>query len=128
MVKDIESRKDIIILVNQFYEKVKKDQEIGFIFTDIVKVNWEVHLPVMYDFWENTILYTGSYKGNPMDSHKKLNRMFPLTSDHFAKWVKLFLETVDELFEGTNATLARQRAISIATIMQLKIQHQPSQD
>jgi len=121
MKKDIESRDDIELLVKSFYEKVKIDPVIGSIFTDIARVNWEKHLPVMFDFWENTIFYTGSYSGNPMKSHQNLNRLFPLTKEHFSRWNQLFASTMDELFEGDKAVLAKQRAISISTVMQLKL-------
>jgi len=121
MKKDIESRDDIELLVKSFYEKVKIDPVIGSIFTDIARVNWEKHLPVMFDFWENTIFYTGSYSGNPMKSHQNLNRLFPLTKEHFSRWNQLFASTIDELFEGDKAVLAKQRAISISTVMQLKL-------
>ena len=40
MKKDIETRDDIELLVNSFYEKVKADPVIGHIFTDVFKVNW----------------------------------------------------------------------------------------
>jgi hemoglobin len=121
MKKDIESKEDIKNLVNAFYEKVKADAIIGYIFTDIAKVNWEKHLPVMYDFWENTLFYTGTYEGNPMELHKHLHRLMPLTTEHFNQWTKLFTSSVDALFKGKNANLAKQRAISIATVMQIKI-------
>jgi hemoglobin len=121
MKKDIESKKDIELLVNAFYEKVKADETIGYIFTDVVKVNWEKHLPVMYNFWENSLFYTGSYEGNPMEMHKHLHRAIPLSAAHFKQWILLFTNTVDELFEGKTANLAKQRAISIATVMQIKI-------
>jgi len=45
----------------------------------------------------------------------------PLTRAHFTRWNELFAQTVDELFEGTNAILAKQRALSISTVMQIKI-------
>ena len=124
MKKDIQTRADIQLLVDSFYEKVKTDNTIGYIFTDIVKVHWEKHLPVMYDFWENSLFYTGSYDGNPMAIHKHLNRVVPLTREHFKQWTRLFTDTVDELFEGKIASLAKQRAISIATVMQVKILEQ----
>jgi hemoglobin len=118
---DIASREDIEQLVTRFYEKVKADPEIGFIFNDIAKVNWEKHLPTMFNFWENTLFYTGSYSGNPMISHQKLHSIFPLTREHFARWLVLFIQTVDELFEGPTAQVAKQRASSISTIMRMKI-------
>ncbi len=121
MKRDIENRADIEILVNHFYEKIKTDPIIGYIFTDIAHVNWEKHLPLMYDFWENAIFYTGTYTGNPMQLHKHLHRVVNLKTKHFEQWNKLFISSVNELFEGDNANLIKQRAISISTVMQIKI-------
>ena len=121
MKKDIENRADIELLVNEFYIKVKADALIGYIFTEIANVNWESHLPHMYDFWENALFYTGAYEGNPMELHKHLHRVMPLKIEHFAQWNKLFLTIVDELYKGKTAKLAKQRAISISTVMQIKI-------
>ena len=121
MKKDIENRTDIESLIRSFYEKVKTDETIGYIFNDIVKVNWEKHFPAMFDFWENVLFYTGNYDGNPVEIHQHLNRVVPLTAAHFKQWNKLFSQTVDELFEGTTAMLAKQRAVSISTVMQIKI-------
>jgi hemoglobin len=86
-------------------------------------VNWDKHLPVMYDFWESLLFFTGSYTGNPMLVHGHLNRAANLTAGHFSEWLKIFTSTVDELFEGEKAELAKQRASSIATVMQLKLLH-----
>lgn len=122
--KDIETKKDIELLVNAFYEKVKADSLIGPIFTQVFKVNREKHLQVMYDFWENALFYSGTYSGNPMALHKRLHQIFDLREEHFQRWSKLFTGTVDELFEGEKAALAKQRAISISTVLKIKILHQ----
>jgi len=121
MKNDIVNRKDIELLITSFYEKVKSDDTIGYIFNDIAKVNWQQHLPVMFDFWENVLFYTGAYNGNPMVIHQHLHRVVPLTKTHFKQWEKIFIGTVDELFDGSNAVLAKQRALSISTVMQMKI-------
>lgn len=121
MKKDITTRKDIELLVDKFYGKIQNDDKIGFIFTDIAKVNWEKHLPIMYDFFENMLFYTGSYTGNPMELHKHVNRLFPLTEAHFNRWNQLFSTTVDELFKGDTANLVKVRAMSISAVMQMKI-------
>lgn len=124
MKNDIANKADIELLVGAFYNKVKTDDVIGFIFNDIVKVNWEKHLPVMVNFWENALFYTGTYAGNPMQYHQHLHlSTMPLTLAHFERWNKLFVQQVDELFEGERATLIKQRAISISTVMQIKILH-----
>ncbi|HRA60694.1 MAG TPA: group III truncated hemoglobin [Bacteroidia bacterium] len=121
MKADIKDRRDIELLINTFYEKVKVDSFIGFFFTDVVKVNWDKHLPVMYDFWESVVFHTGIYDGNPMEKHIDLNKKSPMKMEHFQRWMQLFNETVDELFAGAKADVIKQRAISIATVMQIKI-------
>lgn len=121
--KDITQRKDIERLVNEFYEKVKQDPEIGHIFTEVAHVNWEKHLPVMYDFWENIIFQTGNYTGNPMTAHFRIHEKNPFTKAHFTRWLSLFQETLNDSFEGQNTELARQRALSIATVMEIKLIH-----
>jgi hemoglobin len=121
---DIENRNDIEQLINAFYDKVRKDELIGFIFNDVAKVNWQKHLPVMYDFWENLIFYTNNYSGNPMIVHMHLSQRTLLTKEHFDRWLKLFTGTVDELFQGVKATTIKEKAQSIAAIMQVKISGQ----
>ena len=58
-----------------------------------------------------------------MQVHKTLHHFKRLDKAAFDRWIQLFLQTVDELFVGEKAELARQRAYSIATMMQLKILH-----
>ena len=123
---DIQSRKDIELLINTFYEKVKKDDTIGFIFNDIAKVNWEQHLPIMFDFWETLLLDVVSYSKNAMEVHYTLNRKIPLEEKHFQRWLQLFSETVDDLFTGNIATMAKTKAKSIAALMQFKMKQEKS--
>lgn len=118
---DITNRQDVELLIRRFYDKVIADTTIGYIFNDVAKVDWDTHLPIMFDFWENVLFYTGTYRGNTMQMHKELHVKEPLTAEHFAQWMRLFTQTVDELFEGEKAELAKQRALSISTMIQVKI-------
>lgn len=118
---DIRNREDIKIIIDAFYEKVKVDDTIGFIFNDIAKVNWQDHLPVMYDFWEATVLGTAVYTRNAMAPHFKLNETIKLTSAHFDRWIKLFTKTIDNLFTGENAEAMKMRGKNIAAVMLFKM-------
>ncbi|NSL88881.1 group III truncated hemoglobin [Chitinophaga solisilvae] len=120
--KEIAGREDIQLLVDSFYDKVKADDRIGFIFNDIAKVDWPHHLPIMYNFWESLLLDTGVYGRNTMEPHFALNRKIPLEPPHFERWLQLFEATVNEHFTGEKAALALTRARSIQGIMQLKMQ------
>ncbi|MBU1374054.1 MAG: group III truncated hemoglobin [Bacteroidetes bacterium] len=121
MKKDIQNADDIKLLVDEFYKKAVEDKDLGHIFTDVAKVNWGHHLPIMYAFWESTLLGTPGYKGNPMDAHFKLNQKIELTGEHFSRWKSLFIQTVEENFVGEIAELAKDKAVSIADLMFYKI-------
>ena len=107
--------------MDAFYEKVKRDDVIGYLFNDVAKVNWDVHKPKLYDFWEQIIFQSHTYSGNPMQIHMVLHHHSPLNEAHFQRWLKLFFETVDELFEGPTAEFTKQRAKAIADVMQSKL-------
>jgi hemoglobin len=119
--KDITSRAHIELLVATFYEQVKKDDTIGFIFNRVVTINWEHHIPLIVDFWESILLDNPVYTKNAMEVHYVLNKKMPLQKAHFAQWVTLFCTAVDDLFEGKTAALAKTRAKSIAALMQFKM-------
>ena len=121
-MKDISSRKDIETLVDRFYEKVLEDNVIGIYFTEIVKLDWNTHIPVMYDFWESVLFNTHAYKGNPMHAHLALNRKKALENKHFERWLDFWQETIFENFTGEKAEDALRKASNIAGIMKVKIQ------
>ena len=121
-MKDIEDKEDIILLVNTFYTKIQIDPIIGYIFTDVAKLNWDVHLPKMYSFWESILFGAGEYKGNPMVKHIDLNRIESLEPKHFERWKALWNETIESLFNGPKSVEAISRATSIAGLMEFKVQ------
>ena len=119
--QQITDQQSIQLLVDSFYAKARKDELIGPIFNEVIGDHWDEHLPTMYKFWGDILLNTSEYEGNPMFVHKQLNARIPLNPAHFSRWKELFVGTVQELFEGDKAELAKQRAVSIATVMQMKI-------
>lgn len=120
MKTDIKNRVDIEKLVNIFYEKVKEDIAISHFFNDVTKVNWENHLPKMCDFFENILLSSGNYNGNPMQAHEEIHKKSEVRAEHFQHWNALFDATVDELFIGVKAEEIKQRATNIAAAMMHK--------
>lgn len=108
--KTIECREDIQLLVDSFYDKVKSDYLLGPIFNDVAKVNWEEHLPKLYNFWSDLLLGDDTYRGRPFPPHIRLD----LKGEHFEQWLRLFTNTVDEHFVGLKAAEAKQRALRIA--------------
>jgi hemoglobin len=120
-MKDIESRTDIETLMHAFYAKALTDETIGFFFTEVAPLNMEVHMPLIVDFWETIVFGKAAYKGNVLEVHQHIHQLSPFKPEHFERWVHLFQQTVNELFEGDHAELVKQRAESIATIMKIKL-------
>jgi len=121
MKKEIENRDDIQLLVESFYSKVKEDDLIGAIFSDVLVFKWDIHIPVMIDFWETVLLGTGTYRGNTMRVHIDLNKVYPLKPEHFERWKELFFETLDEHFTGIKVDEAKNRVELMEVLMQTKI-------
>jgi len=121
MKKDISSREDLFLLIKNFYDKLLSDKTISYLFTDIAKINLDHHLPILVDFWDSVLFQSDTYRKNAMQPHLILNQKSPLEKHHFETWLMHFNNTVDELFEGEKAFLAKERAQSIATVMQIKL-------
>lgn len=120
LIRDIETREDIDLLMRRFYERALADDVIGFIFTDVAKLDLDHHLPVIGDFWETIVFQTPVYAKhgrNPLQVHGELNTKTELLPEHFKRWLEIFRETVNELFAGERADFMMMRAESIAERM-----------
>jgi hemoglobin len=111
---DIISRKEVEVLVNTFYDRVRADELLAPVFAH---VDWPHHFPIMYNFWASILLGDMSYNGSPFSKHVGL----AITSDHFTRWLKLFVENVDAEFKGPVADEAKNRAQTIANLFQHKM-------
>lgn len=117
-LSDIQNAQDIDQLVRHFYmDKVLDDPIIGFLFTDIAKIDIEEHLPKVSGFWQKVLLGSNSYQGKMFLAHEQLNNQVTLNEHHFVRWLYLFEQNIDELFEGKIAELAKKRARSVAKSM-----------
>ena len=119
--RDISSREDIDLFIRAFYEKVKEDKTIGIVFTTIMKVDWDHHIPLITDFWETILLDNPVYTNNAMEVHYHINKIFPLQKIHFDAWLHLFNVTLKEMYAGPVTDLALKRAAGIAGVMEFKM-------
>lgn len=116
--QDITNEEDIKLMVDSFYTKVNNDELLSYVFNDFVQVDWDTHLPKMYGFWNTLIFAKKAYKGNPFAAHIDI----PIQTAHYDRWIKLFEETLNELFEGEITEKTKLRANSIAQVFQYKLQ------
>ncbi len=120
MKTDICNRDDIDMLMSAFYKEAMSDETIGYIFTDVAKLDLDHHLPVIGDFWETILFQNGVYikhGRNPLEVHGALNQKERLRPDHFERWLVIFTETVDGMFVGERADFIKLRARAIASRM-----------
>lgn len=120
-MKDIQNQEDLYLLVDEFYKKLLSDQSISYIFTDVVKIHLEEHLPILVTFWSQAILGTGGYSKNLTQIHLDINDKEYLSPELFKIWLNHFFKSVDENFKGENSEKIKTQALSIGTIMQIKI-------
>ena len=118
---DITGRAEIELLVNTFYDRVRSDDLIGFIFTQVAQTNWETHLPKMYAFWETVLFRSGGYTGNPIAAHAKFVPQTEMGRAQFDRWLTLFRSTVDDLFAGEKSTHIKSCAEDMANVIYSKI-------
>lgn len=118
MSKDIAAESDVKLFIDAFYEKVKADATIGYIFNDIAEIEWEAHMPKIYLFWESILLGKPGFQGDVMGVHIRLNKKEKLTAQHFDRWINLFTETVSEMYTGNVANEAISRANTIRRTME----------
>lgn len=122
MKPDISSREDIKFIITKFYKLLLIDQKMIPFFEDIVAQNHlEEHLDIISDFWNDIIFDTNSYANNVMKKHVDKNIFVEFKKEHFTIWISYFFQTIDANFDGENALSMKNRARSIATVMELKL-------
>jgi hemoglobin len=125
-LRDIETRDDVERLVRAFYSKAMSDPIIGFIFTDVAKLDLEAHVPQITSFWETILLDAKTYSGGAFRPHAELHAKVGLRHGHFERWLKLWFGTVDEMFRGDRANLAKVHALRVGTAFHHRLQSFPS--
>jgi len=123
-MNDIQNQDNLYLLVDEFYKKLLTDPAISYIFTDVVKIKLEEHLPILVTFWSQAVLGTGGYTRNLTQIHLDVSAKEYLSPELFKIWLGHFYTTVDELFKGEKAEQIKTQALNIATVMQIKIAQQ----
>ncbi|WP_103071428.1 group III truncated hemoglobin [Aquimarina sediminis] len=119
---DILNRHDVFLLVSTFYKKIRKEEDLGPFFTKSI-TDWDKHIERLTDFWETNLLFVVKYKGNPIKVHQEVDKNFngTINQKHFGTWLNLWIETLDALFKGENAEIAKRRARKMSTLLFIKM-------
>jgi hemoglobin len=107
-------RKLISLVVQRFYEKVRRDAFLGPIFNPRVE-DWPEHEAKIARFWSSVILMTGEYHGSPMQVHLGIP---DLGRAEFDRWLALFDQALAASCDEDQAAAFRSRARRIAEAFQ----------
>lgn len=114
---DIHSIEDVRVLVDSFYDDVRKNPVIGPIFIGAIRDRWPEHIETMVRFWQTIILGEHTYTGNPFPLHTKM----PLQQKHFDTWLQLWTAAIDRYFAGEKAESTKSRARQLAIMFESKL-------
>jgi len=113
---DVVNRENIRTMVMRFYVKILKDDIVGPFFVaklgeDMKNEHWIPHLDLLVDFWASIMTGDSAYRGNPFMPHTQLGE---LKRETFERWLEIFSETLDEVYEPQVAMAYKERSVVIA--------------
>lgn len=116
MLADQIIKENIETMVMSFYRRILKDDLVGPYFIeelgeDLDNKYWKPHLKRLIDFWASIVMGDTSYKRNPFTPHMMMDDLSP---EVFERWLKLFFETLDEIYEPQMADIFKKRSTTIA--------------
>lgn len=118
MKSNIHGVTEVKTLVEAFYKKVESDKDLSTIFNTVIKTPelWEHHYQKLTDFWMMNLFGETNYSGQPMGIHLWVDMQmgYTVSENHFERWILLWKETIDNLYEGVVANKAKLQADRLA--------------
>ena len=114
---DLVDRSDVEELLHRFYGRVFVDDVLAEPFADLRARGLDAHIPTMCDFWETVLFRAGRYRGSALVAHRNVHHRTPLSGSHFVRWLGIWYDTVDEMYQGPAAERAKDQATRIAWAM-----------
>ncbi len=110
------TRENIRTLVMSFYAKIIEDDIVGPFFIaklgeDMNNEHWVTHLETIVGFWSSLAFGKPKYNGNLFLPHTQLGQ---LKRETFEQWLKLFAQTLDEVYVEAIAEKFKERSMIIA--------------
>ena len=80
-------------------------------------------MPRITSFWETILLGAGTYSGGAFGPHAQLHAKAELREAHFERWLQIWFGTVDDMFQGERANVAKVHALRVARAFHGRLQN-----
>ena len=119
--REINDRADVEKLVRTFYGRALSDEVLLGHFVELRFGELDYHVPKITDYWDSKLFDNDRYHGDALQVHRRIDAVYSLRSEHFTRWLQLWVGTVDDLYTGTLAAKAKRIAAQVASLMHFKI-------
>lgn len=118
---DLAGRTDVEALLRRFYSRALIDELLREPFAELRASGLDAHLPIMCDFWETVLFGAGRYRGSALTAHRNIHERTPLRDHHFIRWLTIWNDTVDAMYQGPAAERAKVQGARIAWAMHRRL-------
>lgn len=121
--RDITTRTDVHDLVVAFYREIVFDDVLCPLFEEVAEVDWAAHIPRLIDYWCRHLLNEPVYTGSLFTAHRLVHERSAFRAEHFDRWYRLWVDTIDSRWRGPNADLAKSFAATMAGHLSTHLRH-----
>ena len=118
---DLDDRAAIHDLVVHFYREVAFDDLLGPVFGEVAEVDWSEHIPRLIGYWCRVLLGDPSYDGRILTAHDRVDAQQRFDAELFDRWYRLFVESVDSGWSGSQAERAKRHAAHMAGVISRRL-------
>jgi hemoglobin len=112
--RDLDNRTQVHNLVIHFYREIAFDDLLGPVFSEVAEVDWSVHIPKLIDYWCRVLLGEPGYDGLILAPHRHVHELESFRPELFDRWYGLFVESIDQAWQGPIADRAKAHAARMA--------------
>lgn len=118
---DLDRRAAIHDLVVAFYREVVFDEILAPVFEEVAETDWAVHIPRLIDYWCKILLGDPRYNGAMLVAHREVHQPEPFRDEHFDRWYRLWVASIDARWRGPRAEQAKSHAAATARLISRRL-------
>ncbi|MEO5900371.1 MAG: group III truncated hemoglobin [Ilumatobacteraceae bacterium] len=122
-MSDLDTRPAIHDLVVVFYREIVFDDLLGPLFEEVAETDWAVHIPRLINYWCRILLGEQTYTGPLLAAHRAVNCREAFRDEHFERWHRLWVTSIDERWAGPQADHAKAHATRILGLISRRLRN-----